>query len=81
MSIAVHKKNRIVAAKNAPKGSGRVASATERRAGDQTAVKRAAAQKAASHILSAPKGPRRLTHREIKEAVERVFVRRYGADA
>lgn len=40
-----------------------------------------AAKKAASHILSAPKGARTLTHREIKQAVERVFEERHGADA
>jgi len=33
----------------------------------------------AAHILSAPKGPRTLTHREIKKAVEKVFRERYGA--
>ncbi len=42
---------------------------------------RADASKAASYILSAPKGARTLTHRTIKQAVERVFEARYGADA
>jgi hypothetical protein len=39
------------------------------------------AKSAATYILSAPKGARVLTHREIKRAVERVFEDRYGTDA
>jgi hypothetical protein len=52
----------------------------------KSAVSRKAASKrvaknAATYILSAPRGARVLTHREIKQAVERVFEERYGIDA
>ncbi len=37
-------------------------------------AKKAVAEKsAAAHILSAPKGPRTVSHRKIKDAVEKVF--------
>ena len=35
----------------------------------------------ASHIMPAPKGPRTLTHRQIKRGVEKVFEERYGRGA
>ncbi len=47
----------------------------------KAATKKAPATNAASHILSAPKGPRTLTHREIEQAIRKVFKDRYGADA
>lgn len=50
-------------------------SATHRKAASKKA-----AQKAATYILSAPRGARVLTHREIKQAVEKVFEERYGTD-
>jgi hypothetical protein len=37
--------------------------------------------KAAAHILSAPKGPRSVTHDQIKKAVAKVFRERHSADA
>jgi hypothetical protein len=45
------------------------------------AASKRVAKSAATYILSAPKGARVLTHREIKRAVERVFEERYGTDA
>ena len=56
---------------------------TLRRSG---AVKRSVAAKtaksaksAAAHILAAPKGPRTVSHRRIKDAVEKVFRERSTA--
>jgi hypothetical protein len=45
------------------------------------AASKRVAKEAATYILSAPRGARVLTHREIKQAVERVFEERYGTDA
>lgn len=47
----------------------------------KAAARKPAAKKGETYILSAPKGPRTLTHRQIKQAVEKVFEERYGADA
>lgn len=47
----------------------------------KAAARKLAAKKAGTYILSAPKGPRTLTHRQIKQAVDKVFEEHYGADA
>ena len=39
------------------------------------------AAKGAGYILAAPKGPRTVSHRRIKQAVDKVFRERSGADA
>lgn len=44
-------------------------------------ARKAIAKNAAAHILSAPKGPRTLSHRQIKQAVKSVFQDRYGVNA
>jgi len=66
------------------KVSGNTATA-RKPAGNKPMAKKAAtgkpAAKTATHILSAPKGPRTLTHRSIKRAVEKVFAERYGTNA
>ena len=54
---------RVAGAKAAPKSAKSAAKASSRKA-------------AGSYILSAPKGPRTLSHRRIKQAVERVFQER-----
>jgi hypothetical protein len=46
-----------------------------------TAKKASARKAAAPHILAAPKGPRTVSHRRIKQAVDKVFRERSGADA
>jgi hypothetical protein len=43
-------------------------------------VRKPAAGKAVTRILSAANGARTLTHRQIKQAVEKVFEERYGTD-
>ncbi len=43
--------------------------------------KMAAGKGPAGHIMPAPKGKRTLTHRQIEQAVKRVFERRAPADA
>ncbi len=48
------------------------------RAARQTAKPR---KSTADHILAAPKGPRTVSHRRIKDAVEKVFQERSRADA
>ncbi|MBV9537404.1 MAG: hypothetical protein JOY70_00575 [Acidisphaera sp.] len=42
-------------------------------AGAALAKKAGVAKGAAAHVLSAPKGPRTVTHRELKAAVDKVF--------
>jgi AhpD family alkylhydroperoxidase len=80
------RKPRIAARKAAskPAPDAKTSSATKKsvraHAGGKVVVKKAAA-KASSYILSAPKGARTLTHREIKQVVEKVFKERYGTDA
>ena len=49
--------------------------------GGKVVVRKAAPKTAASHILSAPKGYRTLSHRTVKKAIEEIFEERYGADA
>lgn len=44
------------------------------RVGDAVPARKAGvAKSAAAHILSAPKGPRTVSHRKMKDAVEKVF--------
>jgi hypothetical protein len=38
-----------------------------------TTSKKPAQRPAASYVLSAPKGPRTISHKQIKQAVEKVF--------
>jgi hypothetical protein len=44
-------------------------------------AKKAATARAKPVILSAPKGVRTLTHREVVQMVERAFAKRYGTNA
>lgn len=82
MSTVVRKTSRIGVPRAASEQpSGNVSFRTKKETGSKAAVKKPAVQGAASHILSAPRGARTLTHREIKQAVDRVFVKRYGAGA
>lgn len=93
MSNMVRKTTRIAAPKMAAKPSSgaktrfKAPSVTKTKkvlkagVGGKKVIRKTVVKKAASHILSAPKGARTLTHRKIKQAVERVFKERYGADA
>jgi len=81
MSTTVGKKGRLGDSKMPAKASPGVK--TRFKAGSLTAtktVKKAGAKSPASYILSAPKGVRTLSHRTIKQAVERAFLKRYGAN-
>lgn len=50
-----------------------VRSTASKSAGAPSAKKASFAKSAAAHVLSAPKGPRTVTHRELKAAVDKVF--------
>lgn len=51
----------------------RIAGAKTQPKSTKSAAKTSSREAAGSYILSAPKGPRTLSHRRIKEAVEKVF--------
>ena len=59
--------------------SGKAASTNARTA--KTAPAKMASAQAAAHILQAAKGPRTVSHRKIKEAVDKVFRERAHARA
>jgi histone H1/5 len=72
---------RVMAKKAAPRKAIAKQAAAWNAGAKKAVARKAIAKKAATYILSAPKGARTLTHRKIKQAVERVFEGRYGADA
>ena len=53
--------------------------AAKRGAAAVTAKKARVSKRAAAHIMSAPKGPRTVSHQRIKAAVEKVFRERAQA--
>jgi hypothetical protein len=57
------------------------AAGTGKRRVTRKAAKKASLTKAAAHILGAAKGPRTVSHRRIKSAVEKVLRERSLADA
>jgi len=57
------------------------AAGTAKRRMTRKAGKKASGAKAAAHILDAAKGPRTVSHRRIKSAVEKVLRERSLADA
>jgi hypothetical protein len=76
------RKSKLIEAKktaSAKPASGKAAS-TEGRSAKAGPAKMASA-KAAAHILQAAKGPRTVSHRKIREAVEKVFRERSHARA
>jgi hypothetical protein len=86
MSSVVRKTARISASKTASKASSGAKTRFKTPSVTKTIAKAGAERKlvikkAASHILSPPRGARTLTHREIRQAVERVFEERYSKDA
>ncbi len=69
------------AAGNKDLGEGKQAeSAPRATSGARSSPKVTAKTSAASYVLSAPKGPRTISHRRIKEAVEKVVRERHVAN-